>query len=209
MKELRKKILLHIHNNIFFFFYFNPLFLCLTYRITFSSLCSERAMLYIEIAVCRGFFQKDQICVSVRLESLESRFQHPSASSLSLPHFLSDVEFLFQNLSNLEKLFKKQIFSLKNRKKLLEISTAAAVFGNLQCFWAPFKNNGGKFKNLLIYILTVTYHSKRRYGSPTGFQFARSWNTVTFTIHFHVSFQKLKKKKKKDNWKWLYFLVWR
>ena len=50
----------------------------------------------------------------------------------------------------------------------------------------------------------MTYHSERRYGSPTGFQFARSWNTMTFTIHFHVSFQKLKKKKK-DNWKWLFF----
>ena len=28
----------------------------------------------------------------------------------------------------------------------------AAVFGNLQCFWAPFKNNGGKFKNFFLYI---------------------------------------------------------
>ena len=62
----------------------------------------------------------------------------------------------------------------------------------------------GNLKVSWYIFLTVTYHSKRRYGSPTGFQFARSWNTVTFTIHFHVSFQKLKKK---DNWKWLFFSV--
>ena len=136
---------------------FNPLFLCLTYRITFSSLCSERPMLYIEIAVCRGFFQKDQICVSVRLESLESRFQHPSASSLSLPHFLSDVEFLFQNLSNLEIIYKKSIFLVKKTgKNCWKLAQQLQFWGICNVFWGtisytkpPFKNNGGKFKNLL------------------------------------------------------------
>ena len=53
----------------------------------------------------------------------------------------------------------------------------------------------------------LTYHSKGSYWSPTSFKFARTWHTVTFTLHLHVSFQNLKDRK--NNWKWLFSIYYK
>ncbi len=39
-----------------------------------------------------------------------------------------------------------------------------------------------------------TYESERCHRSPTGFEFARSGDAMTFAFNLHVSFQKLKRK---------------
>ena len=85
-----------------FWFFSNIVFLS-TYRVAFASSGSQRSLLNVHLAIRRRLFQKDQICVSVRLESLKPGLQHTTTSPFTLPYFLGSIEFFLQDFSNLQR----------------------------------------------------------------------------------------------------------
>ena len=60
----------------------------------------------------------------------------------------------------------------------------------LVCFLVFFS-----LKDMIHIFKITTYHSKRSHWSPACFEFTGARYTMAFTLHFHVSFQKLERKK--------------